>query len=116
MKADRTPARGKSSKSVRKGMNEKQRLITTTSRKKDLVSDDPADVGKRIAGEKKKSTAEINRLWQRKRYKDAYKRQGEPAAPLRVQVERHMNRAAFFPGRCAVSAGWLEAGETVISS
>ena len=74
MKADRTPARGKSSKSVRKGMNEKQRLITAASRKKDLVSDDPADVGKRIAGEKKKSTAEINRFWQRKRYKDVYKK------------------------------------------
>lgn len=62
------------SKSVRKGMNEKQRLITAASRRKDLVSDDPADVGKRIAGEKKKSTAEINRFWQRKRYKDAYKK------------------------------------------
>ena len=48
MKADRTPARGKSSKSVRKGMNEKQRLITAASRKKDLVSDDSADVGKNI--------------------------------------------------------------------
>ena len=62
------------SKSVRKGMNEKQRLITAASRQKDLVSDDPADVGKRIAGEKKKSTAEINSFWQRKRYKDAYKK------------------------------------------
>jgi hypothetical protein len=61
-------------KSVRKEMNEKQRLITAASRQKDLVSDDPADVGKRIAGEKKKSTAEINRFWQRKRYKDAYKK------------------------------------------
>jgi hypothetical protein len=48
LKADRTPARGKSSKSVRKGMNEKQRLITAASRKKDLVSDDSADVGKNI--------------------------------------------------------------------
>ena len=36
------------SKSVRKGMNEKQRLITAASRKKDLVSDDSADVGKNI--------------------------------------------------------------------
>ena len=62
------------SKSVRKGMNEKQRLITAASRKKDLVSDDPADVGKRIAREKKKSSVEINRFWQRKRYKDAYRK------------------------------------------
>lgn len=62
------------SKSVRKGMNEKQRLITAASRKKDLVSDDPADVGKRISREKKKSSVEINRFWQRKRYKDAYKK------------------------------------------
>jgi hypothetical protein len=29
-------------------MNEKQRLITAASRKKDLVSDDSADVGKNI--------------------------------------------------------------------
>ena len=62
------------SKSVRRGMNEKQRLITAASRQKDLVSDGSVDVGKSIAGEKKKSTAEINRFWQRKRYKDAYKK------------------------------------------
>ena len=55
-------------------MNEKQRLITAASRQKDLVSDGSVDVGKSIAGEKKKSTAEINRFWQRKRYKDAYKK------------------------------------------
>ena len=62
------------SKSVRRGMKEKQRLITAASRQKDLVSDGSADVGKSIAGNKKKSSAEINRFWQRKRYKDAYKK------------------------------------------
>ena len=62
------------SKSVRRGMNEKQRLITAASRKKDLVSDGSADVGKSIAGNKKKSSADINRFWQRKKYKDAYKK------------------------------------------
>ena len=62
------------SKSVRKGMNEKQRLITAASRQKDLVSDGSADAGKSIAGNKKRSSAEINRFWQRKRYKDAYKK------------------------------------------
>ena len=64
----------KGSKSVRRGMKEKQRLITAASRQKDLVSDGSADVGKSIAGNKKKSSAEINRFWQRKRYKDAYKK------------------------------------------
>ena len=54
------------SKSVRRGMKEKQRLIT--------AADGSADVGKSIAGNKKKSSAEINRFWQRKRYKDAYKK------------------------------------------
>ena len=70
------------SKSVRRGMNEKQRLITAASRQKDLVSDGSVDVGKSIAGEKKKSTAEINRFWQRKRYKDAYKKARRAGGPL----------------------------------
>ena len=61
-------------KSVRKEMNEKQRLITAASSQEDLVSDGPASIDKEITGNKKKSSVEINRFWQRKRYKDAYKK------------------------------------------
>lgn len=55
-------------------MNERQRLLSSASRKKDLAADNQASIGKGIAGNRKKSTAEINRFWQRKRYKDAYKK------------------------------------------
>jgi len=84
------------SKSVRKGMNEKQRLITAASRRKDLVSDDPADVGKRIAGKKKKSSAEINRFWQRKRYKDAYKKARRAGGTLTGAGGKAYESGGFF--------------------
>ena len=69
-------------------MNEKQRLMTAASRQKDLITDDPAGVVKGIAGNRKKSSAEINRFWQRKRYKNAYKNTRKAGGVLTGAGER----------------------------
>ena len=83
-------------KSIRKGMNEKQRLMTAASRKKDLITDDPAGVGKGIAGNRKKSSIEINRFWQRKRYKDAYKNTRKAGGVLTGAGEKAYGSGGIF--------------------
>ena len=83
-------------KSVRKEMSEKQRLITAASSQEDLVSDGPASIDKEITGNKKKSSVEINRFWQRKRYKDAYKKARKAGGVLADAGEKAYGSGGIF--------------------
>ena len=83
-------------KSVRKEMNEKQRLITAASNREDMVSDGPASIDKEITGNKKKSSVEINRFWQRKRYKDAYKKARKAGGVLADAGEKAYGSGGIF--------------------